>query len=380
MVRRFFYPCLFALLFSLVFIFVLYAEGNNEEIQVRTGTHREEPAPAPFLPVPEERRIPELPEIRFPAQFPEPDPVQITLPPELPETETGPLFAVIPSRVRPGDPVTIAYTDDFSGPGARDFHVVLINSQGRSIARASLFSYTLTQSGQEVKTAVLAVPCGAGTGSYLLRIEAGSRTIMDLPLAVDKRDFIYEEIDLDQENTDLRTVPDPQKTAESETLWAVLSRSGTEIFDGRRFITPVASTRRTSFFGDSRLFRYIDNTTDSTVHAGIDFGVPTGTQVWSCAGGRVVMARFRIVTGNSVVLEHLPGLYSLYYHMDNIVVKEGDIILAGVLLGFSGSTGLATGPHLHWEIRAATEFADPDAFIARAVLDKDEILSNLRRY
>ena len=117
-----------------------------------------------------------------------------------------------------------------------------------------------------------------------------------------------------------------------------------------------------------------------SIHTGIDYGVPKGAAVRACASGKVALARSRIVTGNSVVLEHLPGVYSLSYHLDSIKVSKGDLVDAGVLLGLSGATGLATGPHLHWEIRVSGEYSDPDAFMRRAVLDKDEILSNLKLY
>jgi murein DD-endopeptidase MepM/ murein hydrolase activator NlpD len=161
-------------------------------------------------------------------------------------------------------------------------------------------------------------------------------------------------------------------------LWAILSRTGNEVFSIDAFVPPVTSTRRTSFYGDRRIYEYVNGRTDTTIHAGIDYGVPTGTRVMACAAGRVVLARERIVTGNTVVLEHLPGLYSLYYHMNSITVSENSIVEAGAILGESGSTGLATGPHLHWEIRVSTEYADPDAFLGRPVLDKNGIINKLR--
>jgi murein DD-endopeptidase MepM/ murein hydrolase activator NlpD len=105
--------------------------------------------------------------------------------------------------------------------------------------------------------------------------------------------------------------------------------------------------------------------------------VPTGTEVRACGPGKVVLAGFRIVTGNSVVLEHLPGVYSLYYHLDKIEVSEGSMVDAGTVLGLSGATGLATGPHLHWEIRVSGENTDPDAFLGRPILDKDAILAKI---
>jgi murein DD-endopeptidase MepM/ murein hydrolase activator NlpD len=145
------------------------------------------------------------------------------------------------------------------------------------------------------------------------------------------------------------------------------------------FAPPVASTRRTSYYGDRRVYDYSDGTSDTSIHAGVDYGVPKGTEVHACAPGRVVFAAPRIVTGNSVIIQHLPGLYSLYYHLDSITAKSGEDLRQGELLGLSGSTGLSTGPHLHWEIRAGGENADPDAFVARPVLDKEAILSKLYR-
>jgi murein DD-endopeptidase MepM/ murein hydrolase activator NlpD len=122
------------------------------------------------------------------------------------------------------------------------------------------------------------------------------------------------------------------------------------------------------------VYRYAGGKSDTSIHAGVDYGVPQGTAVGACAPGRVVLAGSRIVTGNSIVIEHFPGVYSLYYHLDSIRVAEGAVVEAGAILGESGSTGLATGPHLHWEIRVAGENTDPDAFIARSVLDKEAIL------
>jgi murein DD-endopeptidase MepM/ murein hydrolase activator NlpD len=63
--------------------------------------------------------------------------------------------------------------------------------------------------------------------------------------------------------------------------------------------------------------------------------------------------------------------------MDSISVREGDLVVTGTILGESGATGLATGPHLHWEIRVAGENTDPDAFTARPLLDKTEISAKL---
>jgi murein DD-endopeptidase MepM/ murein hydrolase activator NlpD len=298
-------------------------------------------------------------------------------PAEIPaEVQRTPRFAVLPGGgIRPGDPVTIGYSDDFREAG--EFRALLLDSRGKRLGTASFFSLGLDEEGWELKAAVLAVPTTAESGPALIRVEGAGGTVKELPLVIERRDFISEVIPLDESNTELRTKPDPQKTAEAEQLWAILSHTGSTVYSSGPFIPPVTSTRRTSFFGDRRVYQYVSGGASTSIHAGIDYGVPRGTEVRACAAGRVVLARFRIVTGNSVVVEHMPGVYSIYYHLDRISAGEGRLVSAGTLLGLSGSTGLSTGPHLHWEIRASGENSDPDAFMARAVLDKDALLGHL---
>ncbi|MDR2629790.1 MAG: M23 family metallopeptidase [Spirochaetaceae bacterium] len=282
----------------------------------------------------------------------------------------------LPENPLPGEPLTLALAT--SRPG--NFRGVLLNARKQVLGRAVFFDLGLRdKSGQPVKAALLAVPSTAGPGPALVRLEADGEGIAEIAVTIGSRQFVFEEIPLDQDNTDLRIRPDPKKTAESEALWRILSRTGTDLFAPDPFVPPVSSTRRTSFFGDRRVFRYVDGSAETSIHAGVDYGVPRGTPVTACASGRVVLARPRIVTGNSVVIEHLPGVYSLYYHLDKITVTEGALVNVRTLLGESGSTGLSTGPHLHWEIRVAGENADPDVMVARSILDKALILSKLNQ-
>jgi len=288
------------------------------------------------------------------------------------EPPPEPRFVIVPPSARPGEPVTVGFSGETDS--AARLQAVLLDSRGRRLSNAWFFSLE-----GEIRTAILAIPSTALVGNATIRIEAGTEIVRNLSFTIDRREFPSETIALNQENTDLRTVEDPQKTAEAEEIWAIYLRTGTVVYSGGPFIPPVSSTRRTSDYGSRRVYRYADNSTDTTIHAGVDIGVPTGTEVTASAAGRVVLAKYRIVTGNTVVLEHLPGIYSLYYHMDSIAVSPGDIVEAGALLGESGSTGLATGPHLHWEIRVAGENADPDAFLARPVLDKSYIIDKLTK-
>ncbi|MEU5898994.1 MULTISPECIES: M23 family metallopeptidase [Streptomyces] len=103
-------------------------------------------------------------------------------------------------------------------------------------------------------------------------------------------------------------------------------------------------------------------------HTGIDLGVPRGTPVYAVGSGVVLVARWSGAYGNAVTVRMPDGHYALVAHLSSIAVREGARIGAGALLGRSGATGRATGPHLHLEVRARREYGsdiNPVSYLAR---------------
>ena len=70
------------------------------------------------------------------------------------------------------------------------------------------------------------------------------------------------------------------------------------------------------------------------------------------------------------MIEHLPGLFSVYYHMSALLTKVGDVVAKGDIIGLVGMTGFATGPHLHWEVEDMGMAVDPDLLVNGPLLDK----------
>ena len=104
-------------------------------------------------------------------------------------------------------------------------------------------------------------------------------------------------------------------------------------------------------------------------HTGIDIDAPAGTPVGASAGGVVVQVgvsdgRFAGY-GNYVLIEHPQGYATLYGHLDRVVVVVGQSVRQMQLIGYVGSTGLSTGPHLHFEIRRYGDFLDPIPYLLR---------------
>lgn len=101
----------------------------------------------------------------------------------------------------------------------------------------------------------------------------------------------------------------------------------------------------------------------STVHQGIDFAAPTGATVVAALPGRVVSAGPLGGYGNQVVVQHADGLQTRYGHLSAIDVRVGQQLAVGQRLGAVGSTGVSTGPHLHFEVVVAGSPVDPAVWL-----------------
>jgi len=112
-------------------------------------------------------------------------------------------------------------------------------------------------------------------------------------------------------------------------------------------------------FGSQRVF----NGVAQREHQGLDYRVPSGTPVAAMNAGTVLLARFLYFEGNCVVIDHGQGLLTLYFHLSEFKVKEGDTVKKDQEIGLSGGTGRATGPHLHVAVRWQGTYLDPGRLI-----------------
>ena len=113
----------------------------------------------------------------------------------------------------------------------------------------------------------------------------------------------------------------------------------------------------TEYFGTRR--SYNGGPVGVCGHEGMDLGLPQGTPIYAPARGRVAFTGLTQVRGNLTVIDHGVGLYSAFFHQVEILVKVGDMVEPGTLIGKVGTTGLSTGPHLHWSMWASGEYVDP---------------------
>ena len=101
----------------------------------------------------------------------------------------------------------------------------------------------------------------------------------------------------------------------------------------------------------------------SAYHAGIDLAAPAGSPVYACTSGKVIETAYSKIYGNYILIRHDDGRESLYGHLSKVKIRLYEKVKSGTIIGYVGSTGLSTGPHLHFEVREYGKAKDPSLFI-----------------
>ena len=145
---------------------------------------------------------------------------------------------------------------------------------------------------------------------------------------------------------------------ENREVGAIYERITSDIVPDEAFTVPIPGEGCTNF-GVRRVF----NGEPRAPHSGADLHAAKGTPVHATNHGRVVLAKNLYFTGNTVIVDHGLGIYSLYAHLSRIDVKHGDVVKNGQDVGLSGATGRVTAPHLHWAMRVQGARVDPFSLI-----------------
>jgi len=184
-------------------------------------------------------------------------------------------------------------------------------------------------------------------------------------LTVKSRSFPVQRLTLPKGMVDLS--PDNERRAEAEAarLRALYDTiTSVRLWRGR-FTRPIAFDVKSDSFG----FRRVINGKPRSPHTGVDFAAAAGTPVVASNGGRVALVADYFFGGRLIALDHGEGLYTLYMHLERIDVAEGALVERGAILGAVGSTGRATGPHLHWSAQLRRARIDPDALLKLSAVD-----------
>jgi murein DD-endopeptidase MepM/ murein hydrolase activator NlpD len=209
------------------------------------------------------------------------------------------------------------------------------------------------------RQALIGVDLEKAAGTYDLAVtattEAGAQAACSAKLVVVAGKFATERLTVEKQFVEPNQQQADRAKAEQQKLRELFDTITPERLWQGPFRMPLDGGVRGTNFGKRRVL----NGQSRSPHTGADFPALTGTPVHATQSGRVVLAEELYFSGNTVIVDHGLGVYSLYGHLSAIEVTAGDNVKAGSLLGKVGATGRVTGPHLHWGMTVNRARVDP---------------------
>jgi len=198
-------------------------------------------------------------------------------------------------------------------------------------------------------------------GTYELSVEVkqGEQAKqLSFNVQVAKEKFAVEHLKLPKDKVDLDEKSTARWKAEQQLVREALAENSRLKLWRSNFVEPV-NGKRTGIFGSVRIM----NGQARNPHNGEDIGAPMGTDVAATNDGIVRITVDHIFSGKGVFVDHGLGFYTMYFHLSEILVKDGDLVTAGQIIGKVGATGRATGPHLHWGVKLNGARVNPYALL-----------------
>ena len=198
---------------------------------------------------------------------------------------------------------------------------------------------------------------------YLKEIELAQKSNIEQLILEKTKELEDTKSKINTSNAELKKLQEEEKKQEAEIAAierAILARGNSNRILQGGLIWPCPDSKRiTSTFGK----RARPTKGGSTFHQGIDIGAPTGSQVISAAAGEVVISKYSYSAGNYIMIDHGSGIFTIYMHLSKRSAEVGQEVSQGQKIGEVGSTGVSTGPHLHFGIRKNGSYVNPITFV-----------------
>jgi murein DD-endopeptidase MepM/ murein hydrolase activator NlpD len=251
-------------------------------------------------------------------------------------TMASPTIVIQPKKIGPGDIVTVVVTN-VAGPVEGTFNGKKVYF---NIAKTSY-------------KAVLGIDLNNEPGIYPLEVMSNGRKLVK-NIKIMKKRYPVQRLTLPEDmvvlspENEARAELDQKKTS---VLWPVDSA---RVWKGN-FIDPLPGKKVGTPFGVRRIINKIPK----NPHSGVDITADEGDPVLAPNDGVVALVDDQFYSGHSVVLDHGQGIYTMFFHLSKINVRHGQAVMKGDVIALVGSTGRATGAHLHWGVRLQGAKVDP---------------------
>jgi murein DD-endopeptidase MepM/ murein hydrolase activator NlpD len=202
-------------------------------------------------------------------------------------------------------------------------------------------------------------PAGPTPALVEARTAAGEALEAQAVIPVARAPFPTQRITVSRPFVELDTATLARVRRERQRMEGALAKPTLRRLWAGPFRPPLEGPPAPAGFGARRII----NGEPRAPHTGADYAAPAGTPVLAAQAGEVVLAEDQFFAGRAVVIDHGLGLFTMYFHLEEVRVREGDAVRAGQAIGTVGASGRATGAHLHWGARLGGARIDPTALL-----------------
>lgn len=215
--------------------------------------------------------------------------------------------------------------------------------------------------GENNFAAVVGIDAKETPGVYNLLVEIGNEKILK-DIIIVERNFPVTELvvtdELKEKGYTPRVITEGIINKDNPSVKDVIKVYTPYSYFNKSFIYPLDEITVSGIFGNIRKQGY-----SALQHLGVDLDAEIATPVYSVNDGVISFAEYLVTYGNTLIIDHGLGIYSLYLHMDSFKVEVGEKINRGEIIGFSGSSGYSILPHLHFSLKVKGASVDPLRFI-----------------
>jgi len=251
-------------------------------------------------------------------------------------TAAPPKVIIQPEKIGPGDIITVA-VKNAAGPVEGTF-------KGKQL---------YFNPGKKRFTAVIGIDLNQEPGRYPLEVMINGKKLLK-NIRIVKKKYPVQRLTLPEGMVVLSPENEARAEREQKKIAAIWPVDSLRIWSGN-FIDPLPGKKVGTPFGVRRIINNIPKNS----HSGVDITADEGEAVLAPNDGVVVLVDDEFYSGNSVVLDHGQGIYTMFFHLSKIKVRYGQAVMKGDTIALVGATGRATGAHLHWGVRMQGAKVDP---------------------
>jgi murein DD-endopeptidase MepM/ murein hydrolase activator NlpD len=241
-----------------------------------------------------------------------------------------------------------------NAPGPGDIMVVTVrNAAGTVDGTFHNKKLYFNPSKNNYYNAVVGIDLLTKPGRYKLEIKSNGAAAHRM-ITVSKKKYPLQRLTLPEGMVVLSPENEVRAEREQKIMAALWPVDSLRIWNGN-FVDPLPGKEIGTPFGVRRIINKIPKNS----HTGVDISADEGDPVLAPNDGVVVLVDDQFYTGNCIVLDHGQGIYTMFFHLSKINVRYGQAVMKGDVIGLVGSTGRATGPHLHWGVRMQGARVDP---------------------